>query len=685
MKQEICIRKLNGLITPIITKKASINALYVNLLNLELLKFGYIINENLAYTLACVDYEDLQIFATTLLKDIKIMKGADVNYSPMYSNFPQQVKEMDNLELYINAIVHYWSYGTWTPEQETLLRPIQLELTSIQSLELITNKDYLNVFTKIVTSNDSLSDYDKSILRWFLYGEFDNIIIPNEIPYKETLCITAVAIMDRNIDASKYIKTTTDVLRIITYLSDGDISLATNTKFKSLKRPVRRKICAVLNNVANLEDFKRHKNKWIKALHSLHVGDYSKTLFKMARILRENEPIETYNSKVEKAIKDEDENKVLKLLIQKPGEFARRLDYLLRTFNSQNVLTSFKSIVDSISTRVLTQIYGHIKRRRKAVCERTVFPKGSIQKAIIIKKDLIPLNSTTVFNCMDIVETALINKFKSLPPLGTVYIDNELNYCPLPTGQRSASSALKTVARGTQLPIPDGNTLRLFIYWKGDYVDVDLSATFHTEDFKTESHVSYTNLRDKQIDAYHSGDIVRAPKGASEFIDIDMNKAIKRGYRYVAMTLILYAGSETFNSIETCYAGWMSREYPNSNELFDPKTVKQKIDVTSETSSTMVCLFDIIEKKMIWVDTMIGRNRTSSCGDNVHSKKASIQDLLRGIVQMDNKMSLKQLFKMHTDARGELVENKGDAETIFSIDEGIGPYNINEINSEFII
>ena len=52
--------------------------------------------------------------------------------------------------------------------------------------------------------------------------------------------------------------------------------------------------------------------------------------------------------------------------------------------------------------------------------------------------------------------------------------------------------------------------------------DIDLSAGFFRADFTHAGVLSYYNLRD--YGCHHSGDIVDAPKGAAEFIDLDVDQ-----------------------------------------------------------------------------------------------------------------------------------------------------------------
>ena len=278
------------------------------------------------------------------------------------------------------------------------------------------------------------------------------------------------------------------------------------------------------------------------------------------------------------------------------------------------------------------------------------------------------------------LQKCLIDRFARQAPLGKVWIDPELIDCPLPTQQRSASEGLFNVARGTHLPVGDKETLRFFIYWKGQ--DIDLSASFHDVNFNLIEHVSYTQLRSKGFQAYHSGDITHAPNGASEFIDINIPAAVSSGARYVAMNVMVYSGP-SFAEHEVCYAGWMTRSAPNSNEVFDAATVEQKIDVKASCKNIVPIMFDLVTKKAIWVD-LATSSRTRSGGNNVESNAASIEEKLEAIVVSQNKLSLYELFELHTFGRGELVDSIEKAETVFSISQGITPYNINQINAEFI-
>ena len=234
------------------------------------------------------------------------------------------------------------------------------------------------------------------------------------------------------------------------------------------------------------------------------------------------------------------------------------------------------------------------------------------------------------------------------------------------------------------MPTPVMTTLRFFIYWKGQ--DIDLSGTLYDEDFNNVGQCSYTSLRSAKYQTYHSGDIIQAPNGACEFIDITMDGAVASGARYVSMNVLVFSGP-TFAEHEVCYAGWMTRANPNSNEVFEPKTVEQKIDVRSETKNVIPVIFDLVERKAIWADlTTRGREYgTYYGGNNVENNRASIAQATEAMLNINNKVTLAELFTFHGLARGEIVANKEDADTIFSLYEGtVTAGDISVINSDYI-
>jgi len=183
------------------------------------------------------------------------------------------------------------------------------------------------------------------------------------------------------------------------------------------------------------------------------------------------------------------------------------------------------------------------------------------------------------------------------------------------------------------------------------------------------------------INCCHSGDITHAPKGAAEFIDIDMKQACAAGVRYVMMNVLDYSGLK-FSGYKECFAGWMTRDHPNSNEIYDAKTVEQRIDLRTNTRLAAPVLFDLKEREAVWLD--INGSAKSSLPNNVESNAATIADLAQSALMLSDKLSLYDLFELHAEARGEQIESKENADTVFSLEEGITPFDVVKISSDFV-
>lgn len=663
------------------------SASHALMMQAEFMKLGFMMKRELFDQLSALtepEVEDIYNEALPILATA-VLEGKP--WQPFYPNFPQQVLQASEETLYLNALVHYWTFGEWRPDYPATRRLQRFEKAKFREIGVGNEADLLSIFTKLLGAKASISQEDGKILVWFVenFGEGLSPYLPDEIPFKEHLALFAATCIRSGFPslAEAHLKTATDVLRVYANLSKGDVSLASPTRFISLPRPQRRLLITTLERVARPDDLARYPEPWKRAFHSLHVGEHQRLapkVVKLADTVR-NGTLRTFASHVEEALDQRDAVKAVRLLGSRPGEFARRLDHLLRSMpdSAGATIAAFLQVAPQISSRLLLQLLAHLRTRTVEVTKRVVFPKGSVAKARLVRETLPPLSTEIVDRLCHGIEQALCDEFAEKPPLGRVWIDPQLKRCPVPLSLRSASPGLISVARGTRLPIGNQSTLRMFIWWVGR--DVDLSCTLYTEDLKEAGHISYTQLRIKGIRACHSGDITSAPKGAAEFIDIDIDQAKKAGVRYLVMSALDYTGV-TFAKMKECYAGWMMRDHPDHNALYDPKTLQQKIDLRTPSRLALPAAFDLDRREAIWLD-LTSKNR-SAMPNNVESNAATLTDILSSALHLENKPTLSQLFELHARARGELVEQKEEAETVFSMNEGLTPFHTSEILSQFL-
>lgn len=701
--------------------------------NRNLISLGFVCSQELVDALAGLSQESLGSLYQQVVPILNKMIGAHRTFKPMYPNFPKQVMEASELELYLNAMTHYWVaavsdalqgkprlYGgplmenvSGAPVVDVLRVPLQWmpdyqkedraplpeeEKVALKVIGLGNENDFWQIFTRLVGSNGSLSESDNAIVQWFVDNQREGIplFLPPAIPQKENLTFLVGTLLKHEVPTYliPYLKTSTDVLRVAVVMSGGDVSLATPGKFRRFKRMERRFLLDAMETIpAITEDMLRRPEIWKRLGRELRPGDYARRYPKTLRafdVIRNNEAFETFNGKVEAGLMRQDKATVADLLKTRPGDFARRLDHLLRTSGEQvdRVLNAFLDVAHKVSTPVLLSIYAHFKQRDRATAHRAFFPKGSVAKVQVVDNKLPPLpplktaqEPLSLAIARSVRET-LVKRFKKLPPLGKVYIDEALRTQNVPLAQRSASKTLRTISRGSRLSLPTCDTLRFFVWWKDgdDRTDIDLAAVFFSDDWKRMGDVSYYNLKERG--SAHSGDITSAPHGAAEFIDLHIPTVQDKGVRYVSMVIYSYT-QQAFKDLPECFAGWMARQKVQSGEIFDARTVQDKIDIAGDTKVNIPLFIDLKERNVIWADVAL---KTRGPINNSRKNGESLVLMGKAVTGL-TKPTLYDLFDMHAEARGtgRCAESaQSEADTVFSLHDGITPFDTDRIMSEFM-
>ncbi len=688
---EILLRRRKKVILPSCAGKGErLDPKYVATVAAEVEALGYSLSDELATNLSELTLDELVATNSEILSSLNKALGAHRAFKPMYPNFPQQVAEASRLSLYVNAILHYLTDGKFLPNTAKNERAKLDEKPKLKELGVGSKSELESIFKALVTANSSLSEQDKADLTWFFKTYGDDILpmMPTQIPQRENKAhVIANLLRHTNLkeNAIKSCSSTTDVLRVAVSLSDGDVSLAESTKFKSFPRPLRKALLRAIEAQENqIEDMLRWKKRWIRLGERLHPGEFEKQFPKTAaafKTIRNDLPAQTFYRQLEHSLERRQTEKILSLVKQRPGEFTRRLDHILRITpeRQEEIALSFASYAENVSTPVLLQVMQHFKTRCEKREERVFFPKGQVQKAQAIPNTLQSLSPAICSLIESICRKTLITRFSKQRPLGKCYLDPYLQMYMLPGSQRSAAKALRTVARGSRLLLPDTDTLRFFIWWKNgnQRTDIDLSAALFREDFTYANTLAYYNL--KEFGGCHSGDIVDAPFGASEFIDVSIEKLRSSKVAYIVMVVSSFT-QQPYCDLPECFAGWMARKQANSGEIYEPKTVQDRLDLSGNTKVSIPAIFDIKNREVIWTDISLTRN--PNWYNNVAGNLNGIQISLKAFAEL-NKMSVFDLLKMHIEARGELVELPQDADVEFSVSAGT-PFELEKIASEFM-
>ena len=663
---------------------------------------GYAFSPQLFKALSHLNEGEITAFYLETLPVLKKMRGAHRSFNPMYPNFPKQVMEMSNFELYWNAMVHYWSFWmkdlgltdeVWLPQYEKEERMALTDPAKYDMIRLGTEEGFESIFTALVEAKSSISEADKQVLTDFILAYRDDVVrlLPDSITTKEQLAyVTGLLLQHTKVahEMARYVKTPTDVLRVAVGFVGGDVSLAEVTKFKKFSRPQRRFLLTMLEvcktNLA--EEMAKYQSRWVRLGEFLHPGEYATQYpraFAAFKALRSDKKIETFNSRVEAALQN-DVVQAVELLKDRPGDFARRLDHIFRILDgkasarSRNAaLNTFIKVSDKVSTMVLLQLFTHFKTRGESDF-RAVFPKGQLAKIHVLETPQVPIDNKFCARVADKIRQVLVTRFATLDKMGKVYVDEQLKTFLVPFSQRSASKALKTIVRGSQIPLDgDYDTIRFFVWWKNgnSRTDLDLTATILDENWGHKMDVAYYNLKD--FCGCHSGDITDAPRGAAEFIDISLKSVVDNGGRYIVMGVYSFT-TQPYCDLPECFAGWMGRKQAQSGEIFEAKTVKNKIDISSDTQVVLPMIIDAKERKVIWMDLGLKQRPT---WNNAFNNRNNIALVCKAMSQL-HKPNLYDLLAMHAEGRGQLVDEQSKADMVFSSENF--PFDVDTILTKFI-
>lgn len=660
-----------------------------------------------------------------IIPQLKTLKGADVEYKPMYKNFPQEVMDMSDAELYINAIIHYISFGTWMPESEKNPRVPLNEKVKMQTIDIGTDKDCTALFSNLLNSNTPFSPQDYEDIET-LNNHFDIYsAMPSFIVNRENMANLAKMLYEKAEDKAQkvatlynfksQVKSSTDVLRLAnTIFGDGDATLTEKIAVKKVGRPERKALLSLIDHCPNItEDMKLNRKAWVRMGEILHPGEFERQYpkaFKAFKTMRENslaKDVRTFNSRAESAFTSGDVKMLKTFANEKPGVVARNLDRILRDAEKpEDVLKIWEEVAPKVAPVLLWQVHSHFKRRCDEYDQdalRIFVTKGLKSNTKVIEDETKKLSFGYYDSVVKITENAIKEVYKDKPQMGKVYIDPEIAMCRVPNGTRDAQKGTAPLAKGSRIPFSkDAKIMRAFVWWtnldkdnasKNDWrdgrVDIDLSAGILDKDLKLIGRCSYYDLSGTGYT--HSGDITNGGnadgKGVAEFIDIDIDelKEHNEKARYFVFTVNSYT-EQNYCNMPHAHFGFMERQEQMEGEIFEPSTVQQLIKLNAPSTAATICMFDIERNEMIWMDE-VGMEVAYGRGLNVNNIDTNWQGTQMGCYKALHmeKPFISDVIRLNAEARGgEIVFNKEDADLIFALNEGIKPTDLDFFSGELI-
>ena len=668
-KNLICLR--NGFVW---LKNADQNNLALAMsVNAQLMEYGYMLDQDAFDQLKKADTADIIDFNSEVISWLTEMTGG-AGFTSLYGNFPKDVMSMTQAELYLTQIFHYWTACEFLPVGKPAGKAF--EQVNYKMLQAGSKERFMKVFTDLCSVGQSLTPTDTKTIKWFVENE-TGLVFPEVVPFKENVAILA------SLCPTFTCRTVTDVLRVASVWSGLDASLLPvpkkpkkvnrfnqgwskeRDKFKfSLNDNQKRKTLWLLENsnldVREMNQGSRY-NRWIRLAE--HIGMIDKTAYPKTKAafdqlrnqVRAGKPdgtpkVRTWYSQVEYQFKKSFSLGLIELSTR-PGEYLRRLDYLVRNnqehdVNLSNILRFLAAVAEKASNKVLFEVYTHFEGRAKPVTGRAVFIKGARAKTPL--PDLKAIDPLVIEAIQNTILLAIQNKFQALPAMGKCWIDPLLKKIPLPTNMRSLSESLVPIIRGQRIPFGTGKKVaRPFVHWNDEQGNQDLDLHGFLTGPRGSATFGYNGNQQTDIGCY-SGDVRHRRGRCAEYIDIDVKAAFEDGFKYFVMVVHNFQ-NRPFTDLKECYVGVEEREFPERNDSWLPSTITVGMKLTSSATMCLVGVYDLETREYIHLDL-----DWSTLSGYVNGQATELMKAIESYT-CDPKISVYDLLKWHVDVRGKHV------------------------------
>lgn len=634
-------------------------------LDVALMDNGFKLSRDLLRELGSHSFESALISAQTILSAVKELVGAHVKHNTYFIDFPKNVP--NTLEFwgkllaefyeetgeYTDNLLDFPTYGNYQHTYDAMLERHDKWRGKVKLKVIHLGGDVVDemhsLYSDLAGSKVPLNEDDRKLIADLFRHGYSTDVKP---AIRENKAIINALVLETGNPIE--VDTPVDVLRLAAYLSGGDVTLAEQTKFKKLSRPIRRALLSGLDEVmaddSKLDDVNRYVERFKRLGSVLHPHEYAKAYpgaLKVFDFAGGKLKHQTWGSQVNKALDKGRLVDAATLLGQKPGYFVRSLDKLVREVTTEKqfavIADILKESINRVSGRVLLSLVEHLDNRLNQSESRIFVNRAG--KGYVTPNTLAPLKPARIKTLSTILWNELA---KRVPAKDALVINDDVATVAVPLSDKTKSEGFRVLPRGSVLSLDASkDVLRFFVYWHqtSERTDYDLSAAFFDKDFNLLEQISWTNVglgnRSKTGEfktsfagsACHSGDIIDAPNGATEFIDISL-KSLDPRVTYILPTINAYTG-EAFAQCREAFMGYMLREAVNKGAPFEAKSVQTKFALRGDKNGVgvpMVFMRTDEGWKAKWLDLY---SKGMPWGNRVEQNRFSTALLAKTIIGRD--------------------------------------------------
>lgn len=629
----------------------------------NLVYYGFVLSKGAFDILATLDETTVKEWWRRLEPSLKEVSGDSKNMGDfvVYKNFPQEVLDMSQAQYWFSQICMYWGVPNEYFTQEVESRDSMLEDTELKVLHLVKEDSVQKVLDIMLQVPAKWTPRQFESVMFLVKNEDLNVDI-SKVPFKENMVKLVSAIFDEDIELN--IKSATDVLRLAVGLSDGDVSLDTNSKFRKFNRTQRKRLLEMMENSTNLaEDMMRYKGKWKRLMYALHPGDYANKFPGVCEAYNAlyNGNIITFNSQVEEGLLNKSVS-VIALLQTRPGEFMRRLNKVILVFKRPGA-EAFVEVLGKLSIVQLLKIEKYVQSANVRK-QRTIAPKGNWNKLQVLDGGVkMPVRIKGFL--LTSIQKEVATRMKDL--VGPVCLDERTSMIKLQTN----GAELAPYGRGTAFPIPENiKFIRTASYWQakghGNFW-FDNGWNFFDENWGNLGTCAWNADVFGGKAAVFSGDPTNSKEmdgKACQMIDLYLDKLAGQGVRYAVWNILCYSHTK-FKDATDVFAALQWGEEKQAGKLFEPSRCQLTFPLEGDSLTKYIAYIDVQERKLVYMDANLrGNTQSAIYNAEVLEEKMpafieyldtvpSVHDLFKGVARKNGKINV-----VYDDANVELVDNE---------------------------
>ena len=561
----------------------------------------------------------------------------EIKASPMYPNFPAQVKNMSELEFRVNQFLHYAStYGIesvfgievktgFSPKTEEIIVRLEDEqLIALKTLDYMSEIDAVKlVIENLIGRKERLENRNLELAK--IVVSMKNRPAIQEIPFKENIVAlfsetllkgSVEEVYSAECELKNILKHPGDVLDLV------ERTVVLN-KYKHLRTTTKRVFVNLLENfTADALEENLASNRWSSAFlgknkkrrsrnRNISLIDYlsisrfarKQSTLDLVSALKNGELI-SWNQNLESVMK-EDIMKAAEIAKQRPGIYFRMVNRFAKLGLDVGTLKNHMlEVGGDLKTQSIVSTlnrYDGSRNEDKSIAD-------GVREAFL---------NALVANLSNKKIEAIAGK--------KVFIDSsqfDLDASRIELNDKSVEGGY--IQSGLAIKIPEEvETMRFFTYWNDKKrVDIDLHSSFLRKD-GSQGHIGYYGSYNTEGFAF-SGDITHSD--AAEYVDMNFKEAIEDGVAAIQFNINSFT-RQPFKDIDTVFTGMMAiGKLDEKVELYSPKNCFFSHELKNEETSLNYAYIDI-EKRILFI---IGTAETGLNDLNLEAqeRKLSVQSYL---------------------------------------------------------